>query len=486
MADEATEGIDYKNAIVGARDPANRAIVDRRNPKTFKLGMCPTDANAMWAAERGCRFESYPLATLRFPVNRKGWRHEVGDLINVFYGPKNLQNMVLRIMLITEENPESENLSITALEDIDYLAAEIVVDQPVASYGDRQSFITEKLTCYIVDEAPYDLAGDAVRIVCAAGRKRRTDKGFKVTKSSDDSSYLPLGDVLTFAICGELVEAYPVDTLKIDGDGPTWQDDPGDGRTPLRQGVGIIVDFPQQDSLDRLSTIARGELFGLTNMAVIGGSEIITFQKVTPNYGGTERRYKFEGILRGQYDTEQISHNAGAQFIHLDNGYWKSFVDTSFLIGTTRYFKYYAFSSSQLHDDADSQPLYIQGRARKPYKPSNLSANDQFFKPRYTGDIDLEWWPRIRGDGAGYGDADSVTDASPTWEGLFRVIVSVGGSVVRTVTALNARTWTYTAAMNVADNGALASEVSFTVANYLTVGGVPLYSPSASITVEKS
>lgn len=49
----------------------------------------------------------------------------------------------------------------------------------------------------------------------------------------------------------------------------------------------------------------------------------------------------------------------------------------------------------------------------------------------------LTWSPRYRGEGAGIGDADEVTDASPTWEGYFELKVWVNGVAVATITPID-------------------------------------------------
>lgn len=56
-------------------------------------------------------------------------------------------------------------------------------------------------------------------------------------------------------------------------------------------------------------------------------------------------------------------------------------------------------------------------------------------------------------------------------EGLFEVEVWVNTVLVRTTTAIDAATWTYTAAMNNADNGSLANLVTFKLLNYRTESG---------------
>jgi hypothetical protein len=94
----------------------------------------------------------------------------------------------------------------------------------------------------------------------------------------------------------------------------------------------------------------------------------------------------------------------------------------------------------------------------------------------------LSWTPRVRtGPGAGL-RPESSTDASPTWEGYFEVRVYSGETLLRTVTGIDGRTWTYTAAMR-ADDGAGDVDLTFKLRNYLTTGGAAYASDWEEITV---
>ena len=106
----------------------------------------------------------------------------------------------------------------------------------------------------------------------------------------------------------------------------------------------------------------------------------------------------------------------------------------------------------------------------------------------YTSDIVLTWTFRKRSEGCGVGYADSVTDYDPStdgYEGEYKVEVYVSSILVRTEDSLETNTWTYTNAMNISDNGSLASEVIFKLSNYITSYGVTYESDQIEITVLK-
>ena len=83
-----------------------------------------------------------------------------------------------------------------------------------------------------------------------------------------------------------------------------------------------------------------------------------------------------------------------------------------------------------------------------------------------ANDIVLTWSARKRGTGAGIGVPGVILPASDH-EGLFKIEVYVNDILVRTITGIDALTWTYTEAMNIEDNGALADEIEFRLYNYI-------------------
>ena len=140
----------------------------------------------------------------------------------------------------------------------------------------------------------------------------------------------------------------------------------------------------------------------------------------------------------------------------------------------------YNIKASGLIAEAAALDLTIAGRALTPYIPANLMANGSAFAARYDDDIVLTWSPRYRGKGAGIGLPGTVL-ADADREGLFRVEVYVAAALVRTTDAIDAATWTYAEAMNIADNGSPAVVVTFEVSDYRVEGGNMYESAQAEV-----
>jgi hypothetical protein len=293
-------------------------------------------------------------------------------------------------------------------------------------------------------------------------RKRLTEVGYTIMMSLNGTTYKKLKTGYTFAILGTLVDDYSANTPVID------------------DSIGFEIDFDNAD-INKVDTIDRSFLFDDTHLALLGG-ELITFQTITPV---SANRYKLENINRGFGDNLRLNHVAGEKFYFIGADFEAIFTDSSFIVGSTRYFKYYVFSSKGTALDSVVLSLTITGRVYTPFSPINLKANSLYTNVRYTDDIVLTWAGRCRTTGAGFGDADTVVDASPTWEGLFEVEVWVNGVLKRTTSSINALTWTYSSAMNISDNSSLADIVTFKVCSYLTRDNLVYRSNQITLTVKK-
>lgn len=462
--------IDYRESIQLTNDPANLGIVGRVNSKTIRLMMFTTPRNGVWAADRALKGEAYPLAHVTLTVNRDQFRTEPGDLFKFNYAKRGIANMVCRVQGVSEEDlADSEKIVVNAMEDVDYISTQLagIGSGGVGSEAPVESTELDDLVNVKVVEGNYVSIGEDIAVIPIASKELGIEVGYLVYMSIDGgTSYDKIGQVTVWGVYGTLVAAYPSTTYQIDDQ------------------VGFEVEFDcPETELDKIQTVTREYLLTGKNMALLG-DEIISFQTVTPV---TATKLKLDGIYRGRFDTVRESHSPGTKFYFIGEEYWNSIKNSNMIVGTTRKFKFVPYSSDYVSSivDATELSLEIEGRAKTPYMPINILGNGGFFNPLYIGDIVLLWEVRVRGTGAGIGDADTVIDATPVWEGLFKVEVWVSSVLVRTVEAIDAQTWTYTSAMNTTDNGSLASAVVFKVSNYLEDGGITYESDQNEITVTK-
>lgn len=443
-----------------ARDIGNQAVQGRIESKTIQMSYFTTNENAAWASRQQLQKESYPFAVISFPVNRNHFRLEVGDAFKLNFAKYGISGMVCRVLLIEEENLESEKIKIHCMEDIFSVAKAITeYSDPVDSSVQPPSYTVTAFTDEAVFEAPY-LMTENIRIVPLAKRESDIDLGMQVHMSIDSgSSYFLVTSVNNIVPYGTLQADYNSGTYSID-------------RTTQLQ-----VDFPTSD-IDNVESITFAEtLAGNSNMMLIG-NELFTFQNITPVSGTV---YQLDTIIRGRFGTVQEDHSSGAD-VWLVNKSLGLVSHNEILKGAARKFKLPPFNSKNVGAIADSTAIdhTVTGKAKTPYIPVNFNCNGVSFASRYTTDCVLTWNGRKRGDGAGLGIPGTVL-ASGDLEGYFDVEVYVSSIKVRTQADLTVETWTYTEAMNLSDNGSLATEIEFKLTNHRTEGSTKYTTASVSV-----
>lgn len=477
--DVGDEFLDFIVSEVMVYDPANQDMQARVASKSVSMNMCTDDATAMWLADRMLRRAAYPFATISFSGTRDMFRYQPGDLFKLVYPKYGITSMVCRVLAVIEEAMDEgsegeETFNVVAAEDIDYLSSTIVHSvgpstRKLPSHS-LENKVAAKLERVGAFECPYALCGDSIQVIPLAARIKGTETGYHVYFSVDGTTYVYLESLPDYNPCGVIKSAINDDTYKIDA-------------------TGFNVEFEDYDGGDVISSIGRGSLLAGNNLALIGtesGHEIISFQTITPVAGNI---YTLTGILRGRYDTKRVDHVINKQFWFLGT-YGQTFhsiAHEQLLTGAVRYLKYLPYNQQAVGSlsEAIAVPITIAGKVKKPYTIWNLKVNGDAYHADYTTDVVLTWSVRKRADGAGIGVADEVTDAAPSYEDYIQVRVYVSGVLKRTVSSLQALTWTYTEAMNLSDNTSLAATVVFNVRMYRTDGSITYYSADETITVLK-
>jgi hypothetical protein len=461
--------IDLRKSISNphALDIGNVSIQSRVASKTIQLALFTTNANAVWGAKQQLMKESYPFALISIPVNRNMFRLQVGDCFKFSYAPYNISNMICRVLSIEEESLKSENITVHAIEDfysVTHTISEETTPETIPGLTDPYDLIA--FTHQAIIEAPYLLATD-IKVIPIAAKEADMDLGMYIYLSFDDGgSYSMIGGVANLRPYGTLVGNYYADT--------SYTIDDTDG---------FMIDF-SNDDVDLIETITwANTLAGITNNAILG-EELITFQTITP-VSGTQ--YKLEGIIRGRLDTEKVDHLDGEDFYWIGSFNITALQHSEIIAGADRKFKLVPYNIKSTGDLSEATAIdeIIGGRAKKCYIPRNFLANGSGFASRYSDDIVLTWSIRYRGRGAGIGIPGEILPDTDR-EGYFEIEVYVSDILVRTATAIDSDTWTYTEVMNDLDNGSvLAEEVVFKLLNYRTENGYVYKSDQVSVTCKE-
>ena len=217
-------------------------------------------------------------------------------------------------------------------------------------------------------------------------------------------------------------------------------------------------------------SLTQGELASVTEEALLDGAnlaavknadsewELIQFQSAELVATAT---YDLRVLLRGQFGTEAAMRNpvtAGASFILLDEAV--TAVDmTGDDIGLLLNWRYGPVDEA-LDDLAFKTEAHaFTGRGLRPYTPVHLQGK----RDPGSGDWTFIWVRRTRAGGDSWEPAD-VPLAEEVERYRLEILDGPGGTVLRTVTGLDAQTYFYSAADQTADFGSPQWNVAIRVA----------------------
>lgn len=457
--------INFKKSMADpiATDIGNKSIQGRTVSKTLQFSLFTTNENAVWAGNNQLKKESYPFATISFPMNRNHFRLQVGDPFKLNYAKYGITGMICRILMVEEDALQSEKITVHCMEDIFSVAKSITTyTDPTDNATAATDYTALPFVEIAIYEAPYVLT-ENIEVIPLAQRVTANDLGMYVNMSLDGGS--------SYSQIGQKSNIMPRATLNSEY-----------GLThPIDDSVtGMLVTFTNTD-VQNIETITLAQALSGENNMLIMGDEIMTFQTITPVSGSI---YRLTNIIRERYGTKQEVHAASSELWYANKGV--GMVSHSEINqGVTREFKLVPYNKKFAGTvaAASSESFTITGKAKTPYCPVNFDCNGVSFASRYEDDCVLTWSGRKRGAGAGVGTPGIVAPATDH-EGYFDIAVVVSAVTVRTVTDIDALTWTYTEAMNISDNGALASEVTFNITNWRTEEGSTYTSAIVSVTTK--
>jgi hypothetical protein len=348
-----------------AVDPGNQALQGRVVSQTINMPYFTNNENAVWAGNQALRGICYPFASVSFPANRRAFRYEPGDVCLFSWADYGISKMVLRILAITEDGPESEVINITAQEDIYALTNTVTqYTPPTRRDKPRPALTAPPLVFLDIMEAPYELAPDeSVKLAPLAARASDYDVGFDVYMSIDaGASYQYLARAAGLQSYGQLAEPYPAERHFIDTIGFK---------------VAMLRDASSIESVSFAVALA-----GADNIAVLG-DEIITFTDIAP-VAGEDDVYLISGVFRARWGTSRAAHAAGTDFYFLGKTVF-TVEGENIIEGVERQFKFVPFNTKNSGDIAEAEALTITpaGLAKTPYPPVNLCANGSSFAARY-------------------------------------------------------------------------------------------------------
>jgi hypothetical protein len=440
--------------------------------------MFGSSSNAEWAAERNVRKLGIPLREMEVKIDRKGFQYVVGQPLRVTYASRNITEVVFRIMNIKESASDSETVTLQLLEDADYLSSAVALLESTERGGSQVDYTVAPLTDIRIIENPYAMAGEAIQLLPLFGRKKGTEIGYQIYTSLDGTTYTLKGTGSSYATVGTTVN-----TLD-------WW------RSTTDKVFELIVDFDLAADANGISDLARAEVITGKNLALLCSGatdpdeEIFCFDTIEPD-GSVAGRMKLSGFIRGRYDTPKAQWPAGSKvyFVGLPRA---GLTDANYIHGATRYFKFVPYNSRAIEDITNSVPVthLITSRAFCPYIPGNFRLDGKSdesiggctysFAASDTRELKLTWSPRIRGQAAGLGNPDELTDAYPTWEGYFEVLLYDGGTVAASVTPVSSISIAFSEGYLHAAYGGTPDNMTIKVRNSILTNGT-VYSSNYNV-----
>ena len=378
------EDRNFSDCLLALRDPANLAIQDGEPAqRTVDLkGFRDVDAASerLWEVMRS---GSYPGAMTEFSLNQaKSSLIHAGSVINISHSDYGIVNAKFRVVSVEIEKEDKLDLKykaeqmVEALFDTNYEDTSGVYFVPI-------DYTLEDLEHVHIFELPYryDL-GHTSRFLLLAAREKDIEEGFHVYVSPTGTDYVYYGPRRTFSQRGTLDEEYPDSTLSID-------DDQGILYTPYKFHPSFL-------------TVSRTELFMEMRFVIIG-SEIIGFEKVTPE---GESSYRLKGCIRGMFNTPVQTHAASTEI-------WLTEPGDNFLGEMTSsdfYVKMLPFFGSKIAaiETAEAVHVTVANKARTPWPPCRIEA------VRTGASVSITWWPTDQDNtGAGVYAGGIQTDQDP-------------------------------------------------------------------------
>lgn len=427
----------FNTRSVQAQDPANINITGEVRTQTIQFDGLSNATTAQLLAMRVLKTLTYPLSKLTITVNRKAWNWRVAGVFKFTWSPFGIDGQIFRITSIRYGQLTDGKIELDAVEDIFGLNF-AAFDPPPASGWTNPLGAPTAPAFQKLEECPLELIQSTdpsgIYAMTIIGRNDGTLKSYEVWQPVGGTD-TETNEVFAFCPVGLLQTKYGA-------------------ATPANDATGFTIQLNGVDLDALLSTDAGGLLIG-TNLALIE-EEIVSWETVTVNMDGTRT---LSHAVRGCFDTVPVDHPAGALVYFFTSG-----------VGLTQLSPYGSDLTVQakilpknnfgtfLLSSASYVTLATRSRYLRPYPPGDFTMQSQPYGTRFTltlGDVVFDWTSRNRltQDAGGTIVLQDAGDITPETGTTYTVKVTIGGSLVRTDSAIAIETYTYDTAKRIADGG---------------------------------
>jgi len=398
--------------------------------QTFNLYGYSNATNAQRAAARALAGLAYPIATMSIVANRLTWDLRPGSVFKLTWPTLGITEMICRVLKVNTGDLLSGQVSFEAAEDIFAVTWEGYT-VPDSSYWDDPAGVVPSLVDQGAFLAPY---------------------------AAIQSLPFPEGTQQAFVVAAR---GYPGITLGYN----VWIDGE-DHEVPIFTPSGTLQGAMTKTStsfvLDahrdcvRVESVNGPDFDAGLNLIVIqdgsGLEEIIAFQ--TSNYDEDNEEITISGLARGGCDTAPTPFAVNTRVWFTSYGTILQQINASGSTAMT--FQPYNNNGALLIGSCDDTTISAISpqRRHRVYCPTDVQFNSASYPVSITGELTVSWEHRNRLGEWGY--ADSGVTATPE-DGTEYALWIYGelDTLLRTVTGITAKTYTYLVADEIADSAPL-------------------------------
>lgn|GEM_PF-837044 len=436
----SSRAVNFDDRSIRAYDAANIAVTGEVRPQDIQFKGLSNATSAGLVAMRVLKTLTYPLAKMKIVADRSAWQFRPGGVFKFTWVPLGIVNQVFRITRIGYGDLIDGKISMDVVEDIFGINSVAFVSPPSSGWINPVGAPLADTADHL-EEMPYHIQtaeslGAGIFAMAMAARNIATAaNNFQIWRDTG-AGFADTGTFGDFCPSGLLAGSYKAGTPALDSTGFT-----------ITAASGI--------DLNLLDGVTSSDVFNGKNLALIE-NEIVSWQTPTANPDGS---YTFGPVLRGVMDTVPADHPAGARVWFFSAGVALANPGPPPTADLTINDRLLPENSSGVLPVTSASTTSVTTRSRtlRPYPPGDLCMQAQPYATRFTtvtGDLVVTWTSRNRltQTAAGPLVAQDHADITPEVGTTYSVRISVGGSVIRTVTGISAETYTYTAAQRVTDD----------------------------------
>lgn len=329
------EDAEYTKRTIRVRNSAVHALIGYEKQKTVDLTAfrgVDTASKRLWEIMKQY---SYPEAQVTAKLGIEYSGLNIGDIVTLNHSDYGISGMEFRVWEKDMSEIDSNEISfrfmqyLESLFDANYTGGGGTVWQ-TPSYAPLAAQYQK------VYELPFNnqYGQDAAYLILAA--RQGQEDGFVLEYTPTGADYATVGQFRTFSQRGTLDQIYPVTIAIDDTDGILY--------TPYRD-----------DPI--FNTMSRAELFSKLRFALLGGTELVGFQTVTPEGVNS---FRLTGIIRGVLNTPVSSHAAGTEI-------WLTNLADNVYLGagvSDFYLKIRPKFGAEVVDAASVTPVHVVGVAK--------------------------------------------------------------------------------------------------------------------------